>query len=215
MIKGVFAVAALMMVWSAADAAACAIQVTYPVQVMARQATAIAEAKALDAVRTFEVLRTFRGSPPPRIALGIRSNCDDPTTPGQRYLLFVHPRQTHVVPVTEEALRFLEAPQRVTRRELVRMLQKWSARRVSDEEMAEWVGAAVDSGEVDDWTALDGSAFSPTLGTLLLLDGYFERRPCSVDHLRTRITPRLLRLLRKRIITEGDVELLERDRCLD
>ena len=213
MIKGVLA-ASVTMLWSVGDAAACAIQVTRPVQVMAREATAIVEATALDTIRTFDVVRTFRGAPPSPIALGPGSSCDDPTVRGARYLLFVHRDHTYVVPATEDALRYLTSPRRVTRRELTRMLEKWSARRITDQELVAWVDDVRQAGEVDDWTVIDGSTVSPTLSTLRLLDGYFERLPCSIEQLRTRIAPRVLRLLRKRVITARDAELLERDPCL-
>ena len=196
-------------------AAACAISVTYPVPVMARGAKVIVEATAIDTTRHFEVVRTFRGTAPARIQLGPMSNCDDPTRPGESYLVFLACEEldgcdaVHVVPATKDAITQLEARRLITQREIATMLRRWVDHRISDRALADWVRETELTARVDDWMVIDGVELSLSLHTLKVVGRYLDR-DCLTDRLRYELAPDILRLLRKRSVTVRDLEHFER-----
>ena len=216
MFKGVLAAIASAVLLSPV-ARACAITVTYSVPEMARGAKVIVEATALDRARRFEVVRTFRGNAPALLPIGIRSNCDDPTVPGEKYLVFLRcetlpgcDEKMHVVPATQQAIRQLLTRRRITQREIATMLRQWLDHGVSDRRLAEWVNEMQLTATVDDWTIVDDYEFSLSLGALRTIGIALDGEACSVEHLRHDVAPALLRLLRKRSITARDLEEMDR-----
>jgi hypothetical protein len=198
----------------------CAGSVSDTPQELVRAAEVVATVTALADPDAFRVTRVWKGTPPPVL----REPRDPRPCTGEPG---VEPGGTYVAVVVDGTMRilddvstpgltaYLEAPERVSTNDLVRMLRGWTRGTITDRAMSRWLRRVARVAEVDDWLDVDGEPVSVVLGVIRELDTRMHdddgalRDACTRGVLRERLAPVAIRHLTSTARTGEELEALD------
>jgi hypothetical protein len=222
----------LFSILTAEAAFACSITVADPPQELVHSARGVAEVVARREANTYDVVRVWKGAlsatlvlPPPDTG----STCGGPPpfVPGKRYLVLLYeepPAEVIDIDSAAAILRYLSAPQRVSTRDLLKMLRGWNRGTVTDSAMARWLRDLVPVAEVDDWTVFaheeeladQEDGVSLVLRTMVDLNRRINQEnvplaelTCELRVLRTRVVPAYIQLLAHPPRTLDEIDAFE------